>query len=890
MSAIASQTILSGDQMMKKSPRFSKLRVENLEERTLLAVMAGGIEQATELVAPTEATTWVVNTLEDPISWDMSDDVLSLREAISYTQKGDVIIFDTSLADGTITLNGKELTISKGITIDATSIGGITIDANNKSRVFNIDGGDSDYPTELNYLTITGGKTPKGAGIYGCGIYTTKTLNILNCNIIGNDGLGIERNGGVIFIANSIISGNCSKYSGGGIFTQDDFDRGSMTIVNSVISGNSASGGGGICHYSGVLVIINSTIAGNSATDGGGIDNRDGYLTLTNSIVALNYANVNNNVRDGNRPITESNNFIGLDPGFVNPPKFTDGKINNLDEIDLSLKADSSLIDAGDNEYVNGETDLAGNPRIVNEIVDIGAYEHQNGSEIDPTVITTPLDISNPNDGLISLREAISKAETGDVITFDDSLAGETITLNGEQLEISKGISIDASSVGGITINADGKSRVFYISGGDETAPVELINLTITGGNVTDASDGGGIFVDTGRLLKITNTTITGNYSKYGGGGISNNGSLTITTSSITNNSGGEGGGILTYDGKLTITNSLISANSARYGGGGIYNYYSEVSIVNSTISANTANKFGGGIYNETDLVLTNSIVALNFAHGDEDILGAYSGENNLIGVDPSFVVSPVYRYGDLVNADEIDLSLTARSVAINSGMNEVVETETDVAGKPRIVNGIVDLGAYEYQGAIPSEQLASPTILTGNKGVYVSYGANRHQITWDAIENASGYELTYTSDNRDGWTSVITTETSAVITGLTYGDDVAYRVRALGKGSFADSEWSEGKTFVVCPMDINGDGDIGGIDRVILAQSWLAEEGEDDFIPAADIDGNGDVGGIDRAFLANNWLNEVGVDDMIYPRPQAADVVFSEFASADLAVDLDMF
>lgn len=53
--------------------------------------------------------------------------------------------------------------------------------------------------------------------------------------------------------------------------------------------------------------------------------------------------------------------------------------------------------------------------------------------------------------------------------------------------------------------------------------------------------------------------------------------------------------------------------------------------------------------------------------------------------------------------------------------------------------------------------------------------------------------------------------------------------------------------------MDVNGDGDISGLDRVILAQSWLAEEGDEDYIPAA-------------------------------------DTVFAEFASADPAVDLDVF
>ncbi|MBO7725829.1 MAG: fibronectin type III domain-containing protein, partial [Thermoguttaceae bacterium] len=240
-------------------------------------------------------------------------------------------------------------------------------------------------------------------------------------------------------------------------------------------------------------------------------------------------------------------------------------------------------------------------------------------------------------------------------------------------------------------------------------------------------------------------------------------------------------------------------------------------------------------------------------------------------------------------DAENGDYTLAAGSQAINAGNNDFVTAETDLAGNPRIVGDIIDLGSYEYQGSGP-QQLASPTILTGSMGIYVSHGANRHQIQWNAVENAVGYELTYTSDNRDGWTSVITPETSAVVIGLAYGNEVSYRVRALGEGSFTDSDWSEGKTFNVCPMDINNDGDIGGIERVILAQSWLAKEGDDDYIPAADIDGNGDVVGTDRAFLANNWLNEVGIDDMIYPRPLAADLVFAVYESGELDADLNVF
>lgn len=133
-----------------------KLRVESLEERTLLAVVAGGLEQAAELIAPTGAQTWIVNTLEDPTEWDTADDVLSLREAISGAATGDVIVFDSTLTGGTITLNGEQLSVNKGITIDASAIGGITIDANEESRVFYVSGGSETNPVEMIALTITG--------------------------------------------------------------------------------------------------------------------------------------------------------------------------------------------------------------------------------------------------------------------------------------------------------------------------------------------------------------------------------------------------------------------------------------------------------------------------------------------------------------------------------------------------------------------------------------------------------------------------------------------------------------------------------------------------------------------------------------------------------------
>ena len=608
-------------------------------------------------------------------------------------------------------------------------------------------------------------------------------------------------------------------------------------------------------------------------------------------------------------------------------------------------------------------------------------------------------------DDILSLREAIGRAQTSDTLTVDDSLAGSTITLCGIELSVNKGITVDATSIGGITIDANGQSRVLYVSGGYETNPVELIDLTITGGWLYN--DDGAIC--NGGTLKLTNVTVTGNTAAFYGGGIYNYGTLILTNTIVAENSAGFGGGIYNGEGTLeltdstvlgntaysgagifndfgtlTLTNSTISGNTASWDGGGIYNNdYSTLTLTDSTISGNIANVSGGGIYNANNMTITNSAVSGNTASCDGG--GSYNSgtltmtncaisgntasgsdsssgggvydkgmltltnctvsgnaasfgggiydeghsdicdtifENAIIaqnsadtyGDDIYIASATIYAYNTLsstsfwslsahcllydpakplfTDSANGDYTLAENSQAIDKGNNEYVETEIDLVGNPRIVGGIVDIGAYEYQsGGGQTEPLIAPSITTGSNRVYVSYGANRHQIQWSAVENASGYELAYSADG-NSWTSVFAAGTSAVVTGLTYGAAMQYRVRALGTGSYTDSDWSAVKTFSVCPMDINGDGDISGGDRTLLGNSWLAEEGEDEFRYYCDITGDGDIGGADRVYLSNNWLLNVedDADDLQYPLAKASDAVFAEFASADLDTDLGVF
>ena len=53
---------------------------------------------------------------------------------------------------------------------------------------------------------------------------------------------------------------------------------------------------------------------------------------------------------------------------------------------------------------------------------------------------------------------------------------------------------------------------------------------------------------------------------------------------------------------------------------------------------------------------------------------------------------NPIYS-----SAENGNFQLTESSPCINAGSNDFVEVDTDFEGKKRIVNGIVDIGAYEF-------------------------------------------------------------------------------------------------------------------------------------------------------------------------------------------------
>jgi len=301
-----------------------------------------------------------------------------------------------------------------------------------------------------------------------------------------------------------------------------------------------------------------------------------------------------------------------------------------------------------------------------------------------PIVVTTSAD-SGPG----SLRAAVAAAVTGDTITFDPALSGQTITLTTGEIAIKKAITITGPGAANLTISGNHVSRIFnvninavstitdlsFINGltsSDGGAIVASANLTlacnvftgnqasINGGaaasrfgaafNISDCTFSnntsgflsGALYTD-GLNNSIARTTFTGNKVLNAGwaGALYNDGVLSIIRSTISNNlnvgKGGAAGGIYS-DGTVTIVDSTISGNRADIGGvaGGFYNA-GTVTFRNSTISGNSVGDAagffaaqGGGIFNEegANVTVLDSTIANNSTGASGQGGGIYSDGN----------------------------------------------------------------------------------------------------------------------------------------------------------------------------------------------------------------------------------------------------------------------
>ena len=241
------------------------------------------------------------------------------------------------------------------------------------------------------------------------------------------------------------------------------------------------------------------------------------------------------------------------------------------------------------------------------------------------------------------------------------------------------------------------------VAGGGIYSLASIRNSIVTDNN---ASAGGGIYVS-GTQATIESCVLKNNAANTGGG-IDNSGTLNVANSTISGNlATNSGGGIHNsgrFGGNLKVSNCTLSGNGADVGGG-IYNFGEDavVALHNCTLSGNGA-RVAGGIFNDgyvgiARLSSTNSILALN-AGGDivHERSTVDIANYNLIGDrdgDP--------RLGPLADngGPTMTMALLPGSPCIDAGdPNFVPPPEFDQRGSgfARVVNGRIDIGAFEVQ------------------------------------------------------------------------------------------------------------------------------------------------------------------------------------------------
>ncbi|HUA64979.1 MAG TPA: choice-of-anchor Q domain-containing protein [Alphaproteobacteria bacterium] len=356
---------------------------------------------------------------------------------------------------------------------------------------------------------------------------------------------------------------------------------------------------------------------------------------------------------------------------------------------------------------------------------------------------------ANWNTAATNIQDAVDASSGGDLVLVSNGVyqTGGRVVYDSltNRLVINKAITVESVNGPAVTLIVGnsilGSSAIRCVFMGNNAV---LAGFTVTNGGTLNSGDffldesGGGIWAtnsDTGVI--VSNCVLTGNIAEGIGGGAYD---VSICTSSIVHNSAFEGGAV-GYDGTFTnfpiVTNCLIANNSASAYGGGAFGAELENCIViqnvaswgggveagsgiyGCLIASNTAAQFPGGV--DGFMKIQNCTIVDNMA---------YQGVGGVDGGGPIFnsiiyyntvVTNGVADYNGgtaiyccttitgnaigcitnepmFVNLANGDFRLASNSPCINGGEYVGSDLGTDLDGNPRIVDGFVDMGAYEYQ------------------------------------------------------------------------------------------------------------------------------------------------------------------------------------------------
>lgn len=316
------------------------------------------------------------------------------------------------------------------------------------------------------------------SGQHGGGAYNGASINcVFDGNTAAQNGGGA--NGGThtrgYFVGNT-ANGTAASNGGGGIAT--------ATAINCIITGNKALinnplGGGAFNSQINNCLLYNNTYSPNNyKNDVGEGNNVD--LTIWNSTIdSCHFGSVSHVKLYNTLYRYRSATPTGADSNNLSYDGLEEDYFINAANGDYRLKYGSPAINAGDNQYVTTETDLAGNPRIGGTTVDVGAYEFE------PYKLPIPtFEIEVLSDGQATISYTLPELSSGFCLQYADN---DDFTGASEITSTAAGISLTGMSgrvyfrgkalgISGQTVDSDwtATQTEFF----DVTAPIVVVDRT----------------------------------------------------------------------------------------------------------------------------------------------------------------------------------------------------------------------------------------------------------------------------------------------------------------------------------------------------------------------------------------------------------------------------
>jgi predicted outer membrane repeat protein len=392
---------------------------------------------------------------------------------------------------------------------DGTSVDGangghpVVLNGQGSTRVFQIN---ASRLVTLTNLILTNGGAINGSCVVVEGSLEMDSVEVHHC------AAGLSNFGGALYVDGSAsatlkhdnLHDNSAGVSGGGLYSLGLLQINSSTFAhNTAGTDHGAVGDGGGVWASGLTVISGTTFFSNTAAVGygGGLYSQS-YLELRYSNVTDNWAaQWGGGVRNWSGTTNLINDTLSANQAYNGGGVASDGSGSLLSVSGSSLLGNQAQFFGGGAYHTGGIF-----------YVFLSLFRNnsaQSGGGIETSNATPAADIETSTFSGNTAEDGAAIDNHGMAILIGDTLSGNTAD-NGGGLTNTGTASLTNDTLSGNTGEANvGQGGGIYTV---LTSRTNLLNVTLAGNS---AATGGGIFVDSGAVVTLTNTVMA--YSPHGG-------------------------------------------------------------------------------------------------------------------------------------------------------------------------------------------------------------------------------------------------------------------------------------------------------------------------------------------------------------------------------------